>query len=80
VGAAGLAWLGLSSRRRRQADPDRQLSVGGDRHLWRMGPLASLRPPVWSRGQRIGMIALRVYLLVAVLLLAVKIGQLALAH
>ena len=80
VGGAGLAWLGLASRRRQQADPERQLSVGGDRHVWRMAPLASLRPLIWSRGQRIGMIALRVYLVVAVLLLAVKLGQLALAH
>jgi len=80
VGGAGLAWLGLESRRRQRADPERQLAIGGDRRIWRMAPLASLRPPVWSRGQRVGMFALRGYLVVAVLLLAVKIGQLALTR
>ncbi len=80
VGAAGLAWLGWSSRRRRSADEERQLAIGGDRQIWRMAPLASLPPPVWSRGQRIGTVALRAYLVVAVVLLAVKIGQLAVGH
>jgi hypothetical protein len=80
VGAAGLAWLGWSSRRRRGADEERQLAIGGDRQIWRMAPLATLPPPVWSRGQRIGMVALRAYLVVAVVLLAVKIGQLAVGH
>jgi len=80
VGGAGLAWLGVASRRRQRADSERQLSIRGDRQLWRMAPLASLRPPIWSRGQRIGMYALRAYLVIAVVLLAVKIGQLALAR
>ena len=80
VGGAGLAWLGWTSRKRRRADPERQLSIGGDRQLWRMAPLASLRPPSWSRTQQVGMYGLRAYLVVAVVLLAVKIGQLALGH
>jgi hypothetical protein len=45
-----------------------------------MPPLADLKPPVWSRAQRIGMFILRGYLVVAVLVLAVKIAQVALAR
>jgi len=51
-----------------------------DRYEWRMPPLATLERPVWSRGRRAGMYALRVYLVVAVLLLVVKAVQLALGH
>ncbi len=80
LGTLGLVWMGLVSRRRRGADTERERTVTGDRHVWRMPPLAELKPPVWSRGQRIGMVALRGYLVVAVVLLAVKIGQLASGH
>ncbi|MGA2871996.1 MAG: NRAMP family divalent metal transporter [Candidatus Dormibacteria bacterium] len=80
IGAAGLVWFEIASRRRKGTDPERQRSVGGDRHLWRMPPLADLKPPVWSRAQRIGMFVLRGYLVVAVLVLAVKIAQVALAR
>jgi hypothetical protein len=47
---------------------------------WRMPPLAFLARPVWSRGRLIGMYALRGYLLIAVVLLAVKAGQIATGH
>jgi len=80
LGALGLGWMGLASRRRRDKDIERERAVTGDRHLWRMPPLESLRPPTWSRGQRVGMLVLRGYLVLAVLLLAVKIGQLAVAR
>jgi Mn2+/Fe2+ NRAMP family transporter len=46
------------------------------RASWRMPPLALLKPVIWSPGVRIGMITLRGYLLIAVILLAVKAGQL----
>jgi hypothetical protein len=45
-----------------------------------MAPLATLNPPVWSQGQRIGMYVLRGYLVLAVLVLGLKIGQLAGGH
>jgi Mn2+/Fe2+ NRAMP family transporter len=80
VAVAGLGWMGLTSRRRKGSNPERDRLAGGDRKVWRMAPLASLKPPVWSQGQRIGMFALRGYLVVAVLLLAVKIGQIATGH
>jgi len=42
------------------------------RDTWRMPPLSLVGRPVWSRGRLIGMYALRGYLVVAVVLLAVK--------
>lgn len=80
VGVVGLMWMALTSRRHRSADPERQLSVGGDRHVWRMPPLDTLKPPAWSRTQLAGMLALRVYLVGAMLLLGLKIGQIASGH
>ncbi len=80
LGGAGLGWMGVMARRRRGTDPERERAVTGDRQVWRMPPLSTLKPPVWSRGQRIGMLALRGYLVLAVVLLAVKIGQLAVAR
>jgi len=80
VGAAGLSWLGVSSRKRQATNTERLRAVGGDRRSWRMAPLATLNPPVWSQGQRIGMYVLRGYLVLAVLVLGLKIGQLAGGH
>ncbi len=45
------------------------------RETWRMPPLAVLAPPVWSRGRLVALWALRGYLIVAVLLLAVRAVQ-----
>jgi Mn2+/Fe2+ NRAMP family transporter len=47
-----------------------------DRNTWRMPPLALLEPVTWSAGTRLGMIALRGYLVVGALLLVVKAIQL----
>ena len=47
-----------------------------DRNSWRMPPLALLQPVTWSAGTRLGMIALRAYLVVGALLLVVKAIQL----
>jgi Mn2+/Fe2+ NRAMP family transporter len=46
------------------------------RETWRMPPLALLGRPEWSRGRKIAMWSLRIYLFVAVLLLVVKAVQL----
>ena len=46
------------------------------RHTWTMPPLALLERPVWSPGRKTGMLVLRGYLVVAVLLLIVKTVQL----
>jgi len=52
-------------------------ALAADRLTWRMPPLALLRQPAWSARRRIGMICLRCYLVGAVLLVILKIVQLA---
>ncbi|WP_372457661.1 Nramp family divalent metal transporter [Mycobacterium intracellulare] len=47
-----------------------------DRNSWRMPPLTLLEPVTWSPGTRLGMIALRGYLVVGAVLLIVKAVQL----
>jgi NRAMP (natural resistance-associated macrophage protein)-like metal ion transporter len=48
-----------------------------DRASWTMPPLALLERPAWSAGRRTGMLLLRGYLVVAMVLLVVKTVQLA---
>ena len=47
-----------------------------DRTTWRMPPLTLLEPVRWSAGTRLGMIALRTYLVVGAVLLVVKAVEL----
>ncbi len=60
---------------------DRRLAAAGAakpavrRETWRMPQLALLERPVWSRGRSGAMWALRLYLVVAVVLLIVKAVQ-----
>jgi NRAMP (natural resistance-associated macrophage protein)-like metal ion transporter len=49
---------------------------GVDREQWRMPPLALLEPVRWSTGTKVGMLALRGYLVVGAVLLVVKAVQL----
>jgi hypothetical protein len=51
-----------------------------DRSIWRMPPLSQLPKPVWSKTRKFGMILLRGYLLIAVILMIVKAVQIALGH
>ncbi|OMB97575.1 manganese transporter [Mycobacterium colombiense] len=63
--------------RRQPSRPQPQLPARGvDRSTWRMPPLALLEPVTWSPATRLAMIALRAYLVVGALLLAVKAIQL----
>jgi NRAMP (natural resistance-associated macrophage protein)-like metal ion transporter len=66
----------IVGHRRRMGEP-RVDAEPVDKMNWRMPPLAFLARPAWSRGRLIGMYALRGYLVIAVVLLAVKAGQLA---
>ena len=50
------------------------------REEWRMPPLALLSRPSMSAGRKIGMSALRLYLAVAMVLVIIKIVQLAVGH
>ncbi len=45
------------------------------RVTWRMPPLALLKPVTWSPGTKVGMMCLRGYLLISVVLLAIKAAQ-----
>lgn len=68
-----LRWLG----RNRPARPAPRLPArGADRNSWRMPPLTLLEPVTWSPGTRLGMIALRGYLVIGAALLIVKAVQL----
>jgi Mn2+/Fe2+ NRAMP family transporter len=67
-----LRWMA----RRQPVAPAPQLPVHGvDRNTWRMPPLTLLEPVTWSSGTRLGMIALRAYLIAGALLLVVKAIQ-----
>ena len=79
VMVVGLVGLGVlqASVRQRNLQP---VGPAQDRDTWRMPPLAELPRPVWSTARKSGMLTLRVYLLVAAVLLVVKVAQLALAQ
>ena len=75
---AGLAVSGALyvMRRRQQTVVAQKPMSRAHRDSWRMPPLALLGRPEWSRGRLAAMWALRVYLVVAVVLLLVKAVQL----
>jgi Mn2+/Fe2+ NRAMP family transporter len=80
VMVAALAVMGLyvlRSRPATRAAPTPEEALARERrHTWTMPPLALLERPVWSPGRKTAMLVLRGYLVVAVVLLAVKTVQL----
>jgi len=74
--AAGYA---LARRQRAGAAATEAVDRAGQEN-WRMPPLNLLERPVMSAGRKIGMSALRLYLGVAMVLVIIKIAQLALGH
>lgn len=77
--AVTFAVLRRSSRRRPTLPVNEKLSAelaNAERATWRMPPLTLLEPVSWSAGTRLGMLALRGYLIVGAILLAVKAVQL----
>jgi Mn2+/Fe2+ NRAMP family transporter len=72
----GGVWIGISQR---HAPPIPQVSRA-ERENWRMPALAFLERPTWSPARRIAMLTLSGYLVVAVILLAVKAVELAIAR
>ena len=79
-GAATLLAAGYAlARRLRTATPAPPIDRAG-RDNWRMPPLNLLQRPVMSPARKIGMSALRLYLAVAVVLVIIKIVQLAIGH
>jgi Mn2+/Fe2+ NRAMP family transporter len=82
-GAAVLAGGYALARRLRAGTPSAIPAKAADpvdRDTWRMPPLALLQRPAMSAGRKIGMSALRLYLAVAMVLVVIKIAQIALAH
>ena len=73
---AGIAWLGIRQTRQEPV-PDMPRA---ERENWRMPALALLERPTWSPARRIAMVTLSVYVVVAIVLLAVKAFQLASGH
>lgn len=76
---AGALAAGYALTRRRTAVRKDPVDRTG-RDTWRMPPLTALTRPVMATGRKIGMGALRGYLLVSVILVVVKIVQVALGH
>ena len=74
-GGAGL-WLERGQRSGRRPRPLPVQMSEQERRNWRMPPLALLKPVEWSPGIKLGVLLLRGYLVVSVILLAVKAIQL----
>jgi NRAMP (natural resistance-associated macrophage protein)-like metal ion transporter len=72
--------VSLVQRMRRGPDPELAALARLEKQTWRMPPLAELTRPIWSTTSKIGMFTLRAYLLIAVILLVVKVIQLAIGH
>jgi Mn2+/Fe2+ NRAMP family transporter len=75
-GAAGIVAAGYAFARRRKGTVSIDRTGKDD---WRMPPLTELAKPVMSTGRKIGMGALRIYLVVAMALVIVKIVQVAIS-
>ncbi|OBH01217.1 MULTISPECIES: Nramp family divalent metal transporter [unclassified Mycobacterium] len=76
LAAAAIPALRWMARRQPAAPAPKEPGHPVDRDTWRMPPLTLLEPVTWSPGTRLGMIALRSYLVVGALLLIVKAIQL----
>ena len=75
LAAAGFVTLRWTARRHPVPQPPQPPAGAVDRTAWRMPPLTLLHPVTWSPGTRLGMIALRAYLIAGALLLVVKAIQ-----
>ena len=89
--AAAGGWLlvrGIRGTRRARRDDAAPAVVAGgygagdpaDRMMWRMPPLSELPAPVIAGARRAGLIALRCYLAVAMIMVIVKVVLMAVAH
>jgi Mn2+/Fe2+ NRAMP family transporter len=74
-GGAGL-WLEITQRRGGRTRRVPVQMTQQERTNWRMPPLALLKPVVWSPGTKLGMLLLRGYLVISVVLLVIKAVQL----
>jgi Mn2+/Fe2+ NRAMP family transporter len=73
--AGGAGALARARQSRSSVEVDRR-----DRATWRMPPLNMVSKPVMSTGRKIGLAALRSYLAIAMILVILKIVQVAIGH
>ncbi len=78
-GVLGVLAAGYAFTRRRTGTKEDPIDRTG-KESWRMPPLDTLTTPVMSTARKLGMGALRTYLLIAMVLVVVKIVQVALAQ
>ncbi|GAA3507523.1 NRAMP (natural resistance-associated macrophage protein)-like metal ion transporter [Streptosporangium album] len=81
-GAAGMLAIGYALARRHltaAGAADGPIDRTG-KDTWRMPPLTALTRPVMSTGRKVGMGVLRLYLVVAMALVIIKIAQMVLGH
>ncbi len=78
-GVAGVLAAGYAFTRRRTATKEDPIDRTG-RDEWRMPPLETLTRPVMATGRRIGMSALRGYLFIAMVLVVIKLVQVAIGQ
>ena len=71
-----LRWLTNRQPKSTGPEPLSHAMAGVDPNSWRMPPLTLLQPVRWSASTRLGMLALRGYLIVGAVLLVVKAIQL----
>jgi Mn2+/Fe2+ NRAMP family transporter len=77
AGTAGITLRWQARRQLKHREPETRAPARAvDRTTWRMPPLALLQPVRWSAGTRLGMLALRAYLIAGAVLLVVKAVQL----
>ncbi|MBV9023735.1 MAG: divalent metal cation transporter [Streptomycetaceae bacterium] len=76
---AGVIVAGYAFTKRRTGTKEDPIDRTG-RESWRMPPLATLTRPAMSTTRKIGMGALRTYLLLAMILVVIKIVEVALGH
>ncbi|HEV3173552.1 MAG TPA: NRAMP family divalent metal transporter [Actinocrinis sp.] len=85
VAVTAVGWLGARGiqgirRRGRSVPRDADDSAQADRMMWRMPPLAELAVPKITGARRVGLIALRGYLAVAMVMVVLKVVLMAVAH
>jgi hypothetical protein len=76
----GMGMFALVQRLRKGPNPEWAALARTEKETWRMPLLEELIKPTWSTTRTIGMLVLRLYLVLAVLLMIVKVIQLALGH
>ncbi len=76
----GLVLLAVRTFLSRQRGELAESPVAVERESWTMPPLALLEQPIWSRGRRLAMRLMWIYVLTTVVLLVVKAVQLGIAQ